>query len=166
MRTLRYFLRFSFAFLRKFKGLLLLSSILGISLFSILWFLIPRITSDKKEIIGVYGRFQVDTLPNDITNLISKGLTKADATGLPEPNLASSWDTPDKGKTWVFHLRSDILWHDNNKLISTDIKYNFSDVTIEHPDDYTIIFKLNEPYVPFPLIVSRPIFKKELLGTG
>ena len=166
MRTLRYFLRFSLAFLKKFKGLLFLSSILGISIFLILWFLIPRITSDKKVVIGVYGRFQVDTLPNDITNFISKGLTKADASGLPEPNLASSWDTPDKGKTCVFHLRSDILWHDNKKLISSDINYNFSDVTIEHPDDYTIIFKLNEPYVPFPLIVSRPIFKKGLLGTG
>src|SRR4030042_1430042 len=166
MRTLRYFLRFSLAFLKKFKGLLFLSSILGISIFLILWFLIPRITSDKKVVIGVYGRFQVDTLPNDITNFISKGLTKADSSGLPEPNLASSWDTPDKGKTWVFHLRSDILWHDNKKLISSNINYNFSDVTIEHPDDYTIIFKLNEPYVPFPLIVSRPIFKKGLLGTG
>jgi peptide/nickel transport system substrate-binding protein len=166
MRSLRYFLRLSFAFLGKFKGLIFLSSILGISLFLILWFLIPSITLGKKEIIGVYGRFQIDTLPIDITNLISRGLTKIDATGLPQPNLATSWNTPDKGKTWVFHLRKDILWHDNKKLISSDINYNFYDVKIEHPDDTTIVFNLKEPYIPFPTIVSKPIFKKGLLGTG
>jgi len=80
--------------------------------------------------------------------------------------LAESWLTPDKGKTWVFTLREDIFWQDGEKVESSDISYEFSDVTLERPDGKTIIFKLKDSFSHFPTVVSKPVFRRGLLGTG
>lgn len=48
-----------------------------------------------------------------LTNLID-GLAAADAYGKLVPAIASSWETPDNGVTWTFHLRNDVKWVDVN----------------------------------------------------
>jgi peptide/nickel transport system substrate-binding protein len=166
MRAFRYYFRLTFAFLNRFKGLIFLSTIVGIIIFLLLSVIIPKITQNKKEVIGIAGRYQINTLPDYITSLIGSGLTKIDSEGIAQPDLASTWETPDKGKTWIFHLKSGIVWHDNKPLVSSDLIYNFNDVSVEYPDTQTIVFKLNASYIPFPVIVSKPVFKKGLLGTG
>jgi len=118
------------------------------------------------ERIGITGRFTTTNLPIAILDMIGDGLTKLDATGNVEPNLAESWETPDNGKTWIFHLRRDVLWQDGTRVVSSGITYQFSDVTIERPDDATIIFKLQTSYSAFPAVLTRPAFRKGLLGTG
>lgn len=112
------------------------------------------------------GRFTLSSLPNSILNMISDGLTKLDANGNVEPSLASTWETPDKGKTWYFTLKDNLYWQDGKKVVSSGITYQFSDLSIERPDTKTIIFKLQNPYSAFPSVVSRPTFKSGLLGTG
>jgi peptide/nickel transport system substrate-binding protein len=166
MRAFRYYLRLTFAFINRFKGLILLSTIAGIVIFVLSSIIIPKILQNKKETIGITGRYQINTLPDFITTLIGAGLTKVDESGIAQPDLASSWETPDKGKTWIFHLKDNIFWHDNKPLISSDLTYNFNDVEVNYPDDSTIVFNLDAAYIPFPVIVSRPVFKKGLLGTG
>src|SRR3990167_6163521 len=52
------------------------------------------------------------------------------------------------------------------KIESSDLSYEYTDVKVEAPDSQTIIFKLETPFSPFPAVVSRPVFKKGLLGTG
>ena len=42
----------------------------------------------------------------------------------------------------------------------------FSDVALTIIDQKTIKFQLKEPFSPFPVILSRPIFKKGFIGTG
>lgn len=98
--------------------------------------------------------------------MIGDGLTKIDPNGEVSPNLASSWETPDKGKTWIFHLKPGNLWQDEKEVLAKDINYNFKDLTVERPDDSTLVFKLNDPYSAFPSVVAKPIFKRGLLGTG
>lgn len=98
--------------------------------------------------------------------MVGDGLTKLNSSGAAEPNLASSWETPDKGKTWIFKLKDNLTWQDGKKVTSGSINYQFSDVKTERPDDLTLIFKLQNSYSAFPTVVSRPIFKKGLLGTG
>ncbi|MEJ2347714.1 MAG: ABC transporter substrate-binding protein [Patescibacteria group bacterium] len=166
MRTLRYLIRLLRAFLGRFKGLLLAGVILGIVFFILLRVLGPQLFASKVEKIGLTGRFRTDNLPVSILELVSDGLTKLDESGIVEPSLASSWETPDKGKTWTFHLKEGVLWQDGKEVTSKNINYDFSDVEIELPDERTITFKLQDPYSPFPAVVSRPTFKKGLLGTG
>ena len=162
----RYFIRLISAFFNRFKPLIFLSIGLGILMFFIFRFLAPLLAGPSPQKIGMAGRFTPSTLPPSLLNQIGNGLTKLDKSGNVEPNLASSWETPDKGKTWIFTLRQDAVWQDGKKVTSQSIAYQFSDVTIERPDSKTLVFKLQNPYSAFPSVVSRPTFKSGLLGTG
>ncbi len=166
MRKLRYYFNFAVAYTARFRGLILLSVVAGIVIFLLINLIIPRFIANKTLRIGLTGRYTVDNLPSQIVDNISDGLTSINNEGLVEPNLASAWETPDKGKTWVFYIDSNRTWQDGNKVKSTDINYQFSDVDVQKPDDSTIIFKLKEPFSPFPAVVSTPVFKSGLLGTG
>lgn len=166
MRNIRYISRLFFAFIAKFKGLLIIGFILGVVLFIAARFVSPLILGKKTQRIGITGRFHSDNMPRFILDDISEGLTSVDEDGTVVPSLSSSWQSPDKGKTWIFILRDDIYWHDGEKVTSETIIYEFSDVEIERPDDKTILFRLKNPFSPFPAIVSRPTFQKGLLGTG
>ena len=124
------------------------------------------ITNITSETIGVAGRYHTGNLPNYILNQVSSGLTAIDESGAVVPSLAKTWESPDKGKTWVFTLKDNIYWQDGKEVNSESITYEFSDVEIEKPDDKTIVFKLKEPFSPFPSVVAKPTFRKGLLGTG
>jgi peptide/nickel transport system substrate-binding protein len=166
MINLRYIFRLIGAFIGRFRVLILISIGVGIAFFFILRFFLPLLIESQSLRIGITGRYTLSTLPNAILDMVGDGLTKLDANGNVEPNLASSWETSDKGKTWTFTLKDNLYWQDGKKVVSSGISYQFSDVTIERPDTKTITFKLQNPYSAFPTVVSRPAFKSGLLGTG
>jgi len=112
------------------------------------------------------GRYRLDNLPNSILGYVSQGLTSIDENGNISPAVASSWESQDGGKTWIFHIDENKKWQDGKKITSSDIKINFSDVIVEKPDTKTIVFKLQTPFAPFPIVLAKPVFKKGLLGTG
>lgn len=166
MYKIRYLTKFFWAFLQKFKTVFIVSIILGLFAF----FLFPRVQGIllnfiQGETIGVVGRFTTDTLPQDIQSEISVGLTTVDYAGNAGSGIAESWQPDSEGRIWVFRL-GDYKWQDGTKIQAYDINYQFSDVTSEVLDNKTIKFVLKEPFSPFPAIVSRPIFKKGLLGAG
>jgi peptide/nickel transport system substrate-binding protein len=166
MLNLRYIVRLIGAFFSRFKALILISGCVGVAFFFFLKFLIPSLSQSQTTRIGMTGRFTLSSLPASILSMIGNGLTKLDANGNVEPSMASSWETPDKGKTWIFTLKDNLYWQDGKKVVSSGITYQFSDLTTERPDAKTIIFKLQNPYSAFPSVVSRPTFKSGLLGTG
>ncbi|TEU02195.1 hypothetical protein E3I18_01420, partial [Candidatus Woesebacteria bacterium] len=131
MLSLRYFIRLLNAFLARFKAVLLIGIFLGALLFLALRFIGPLLWGTSVEKMGLTGRYHTDNLPNFILESVGDGLTKVNETGIVEPNLAKSWETPDKGKTWVFHLEDNIFWQDGKEVTSETINYQFSDVTIE-----------------------------------
>lgn len=165
MLSFRYFIRLTDAFFSRFKGILFVGALLGILIFLFAQVLSPLFLK-KTERIGIPGRYRSDNLPTFILEEVSSGLTKINENGIVEPALAENWESPDKGKTWIFHLRDNIFWQDGKPVTSKAIKYEFNDVEIETPDNKTIVFKLQDPFSPFPSVVSRPTFKKGLLGTG
>lgn len=166
MSKVKFTFRLIWAYFSRFKGVLLLGIIIGILAFGLIGLLSPFLKFGKTERIGVLGRYSTDELPSSVLSLLGEGLTKLNENGTPEPLLAESWETPDKGKTWIFHLKKDVFWHDETPLTSSTIVYEFSDVEQERPDDQTIVFKLKDPYTPFPSVVSKPTFRKGLIGTG
>lgn len=166
MANLRYSVRLVRAFFSRFKVLIIMGIALGVLFFVALFFLLPVLSGRETQIIGITGRYTVSTLPNQILNKISDGLTKLNTDGSVTTGLATSWETPDKGKAWIFKLNPEIVWQDGKKITSSSLNYQFSDVTVENPDPGTIIFKLQNPYSAFPSVVSKPAFKKGLLGTG
>src|SRR5690606_31312848 len=37
------------------------------------------------------------------------------------PDLAESWEISNEGRTFTFHLRDDVLWHDGEPFTSADV---------------------------------------------
>lgn len=165
MRTIRYWIRLTKAFLGKFRAIMLLGIIAGFGLFLTLSAVLPKTVGRKTEYIGMTGRYHVEELPQEILHKIGDGLTAIDESGAASPALADSWESTDEGKTWRFTLGNH-TWQDGTPVTAKTIFYSFEDVQTHVIDEKTIEFVLADPFSPFPTIVSRPTFKKGLLGTG
>ena len=100
-----------------------------------------------------------------IDGLIYSGLTKIDQNGQIAPDLAKSWEISADGKTFTFHLRSDVAWQDGIPFTSADVAATIAniddsniqspyfnawqDVDAQTPDAQTVVFSLKNPYGPF-----------------
>ena len=166
MANLKYLIKLAFAYLIRFRQIFIVGIFIGLVAFLLIRGLFPILFRGTKEKIGMTGRYHVDELPAFILEMIGDGLTVISENGIPEPSLALSWETPDKGKTWNFQLKENILWHDDTPITSDSITYEFSDVEIVKIDKDSLSFKLKEPFSPFPAVVSKPTFRSGLLGTG
>ena len=166
MHTIRYYFRLIGAFLFRFKEILIISVGFGIILFLLFSFLAPKLLGKATEKVALVGRFSTSELPYDILHLIGEGLTVLDPAGNPLPALAEKWETPDKGLTWIFTLKSGITWQDGSEVVANPAMYSFEDVEVNIIDPKTISFKLKNAFAPFPTVVSKPTFKRGLLGTG
>ena len=166
MFNLRFILRVLSTFFSRFKFVIVVGAFVGALFFILLKYISPMLFAGTTEKIGITGRYSATTLPKEVLFFVGNGLTKLDESGIPEPDLALSWETPDNGKTWIFKLDPNRIWHDGKKVASQDIKYQFTDLSVETPDSETIVFKLQNSYSAFPVIVSKVVFKKGLLGTG
>jgi len=162
---MKFYLKFLLIFLYRFKLVIILSIIFGSFLFLFLSYILPNIKLTTKKQIGMVGRYKVENLPIEISSMIGQGLVKVEETGDVEPLLAESWEMKEDGRKWIFNIRNDVYWQDKKKLSVNEINYNFNDVTIEKYKN-TISFTLKEPYIPFIVLLEKPIFKKGLLGTG
>jgi peptide/nickel transport system substrate-binding protein len=88
------------------------------------------------------------------------------------PDLAHSWEIAKDGKTYTFHLRQGVQFHDGAELTAEDVKATFDRIAkppqgisiprsvlfkavseIVAPDKYTVQFKLAEPR-PINFIMS------------
>ncbi len=165
MRTLRYIIRLTIAFINRFKAIISIGIVIGFVFFGFIYFLLPQMLASNTERIGVEGRYNADELPTWMQNMLSTGLTRIDDQGNVLPAIAKSWSTPDKGQTWVFELDDKVTWQDGSKVTAEDINYNFEDVKVEKKGK-SITFKLQSPFSPFPAVVSKPLFKRGLLGVG
>jgi peptide/nickel transport system substrate-binding protein len=163
MLSFRFIVRFLKAFFARFNTLIIIGVFVGFLIFLTISILLPNLIITTQR-VGIIGRFTLSSLPLEISSLISKGLTKVANNGSVEPDIAKSWQTSDGGKTWTFELDSSLKWHDGKSLISKDLTYEFSDAKIEFPSDNAIQFILDSKFSAFPLIVSKPAFKKGLLG--
>jgi peptide/nickel transport system substrate-binding protein len=124
----------------------------------------------------------------DLNSLVFRGLTKIDSTGKVVADLAERIET--KGNSeYIFYLKKNVLWHDGRNFSADDVVYsinltqnslyqsvaasNFKDVTVEKIDNYTVSFKLKEPFAPFLTITTLGIIPKHIkltdyrpVGTG
>lgn len=164
-------MRFLFLFLKALVVKQFRIILLGLVLGSIFFIILPKIGKiipqlKKTEKIGIIGQFTVNNLPDEILKEISYGLTGISAKGEAIPQIAESWELTDQGTTYLFKLKSSPgTWHDGHTLDIKDINYNFKDVTFSLMGGF-LKFSLKEPFSPFPIILSRSLFKKGLVGLG
>ena len=158
------------AYIKKSWKIILLSFLLGLTIFSIILFsshyfnqLFPVF---KKQSIGVVGAYTQDALPPIITNKFSRGLTQVAPDKSIKPDLAERFEIKDNGRIYIFYLKKNQYFSDGKNVTSHTINYNFSDVTVQRPSDYTIIFKLKDAYAPFLITISKGVFGKGYVGVG
>ena len=99
-----------------------------------------------------------------ITEHLYEGLTQFDRVGNIDPCLAESWENPDD-KTWIFHLRQGVKFHNGEELDAEDVKFSLERLvdpetaapyaswfnaieTVDVVDEYTVKLNLNIPYTP------------------
>ncbi len=157
------------AYVKKWGKIIFLSFAGGLVIFVILLYFFTHFSDflpERKEKVGMVGAYSLDTLPPSFLAPFSRGLTRIEKDGSIQPDLASSWEVRDNGKTYVFKLKDNQFFSDGREVTSEEITYEFRDVKIERPDKKTIVFKLNNEYSPFLVTVSRPLFRKGLKGVG
>lgn len=158
------------AYVKRWGRIILICFLLGLGIFFLLKssfpYLIAAFTGVSKETDGIAGVYTMNSLPSSVTQDISRGLTKIDNTGLPEPDVAASWDIKNNGRTYIFHLKHGISFVDGSSLTSKEVQFSFADVQIARPDEWTISYTLKDSYAPFLTTVSRPIFKEGYVGLG
>ncbi|MFO1476613.1 MAG: ABC transporter substrate-binding protein, partial [Verrucomicrobiota bacterium] len=55
-----------------------------------------------------------------------EGLTRVDPkTGAAEPGLASGWEISPDGKSYTFHLRTNLEWSTGGPILSSDVVYSW-----------------------------------------
>ena len=103
--------------------------------------------------------------PQQLDGLLFNSLVTHDAQMNIVPDLAERWETPDP-RTYIFHLRPGVRFHDGRAATSADVKFTFDSIisgqvkstkrgafkllqSVEAPDDATVIFHLSEPYASF-----------------
>jgi peptide/nickel transport system substrate-binding protein len=100
------------------------------------------------------------------------------------PDLAERWDVSNDGKTWTFHLRKNVKWHDGAPFTADDVKFTFdsilnpkvnsvrrSDYIIDgKPIQFRVVNKftvqaiLPKPFAPFLTNAGIGIIPKHLLA--
>ena len=118
--------------------------------------------------VGVY-----DTSQNIAAALLLETLVKLDNNGKAIPGLAVSWSHSDDFKTWTYKLRPDVKFHDGTPFNAAAVKFNFDRqkdpknacrcafyianyLSVEAPDDLTVVYKLKDPAVDMPVLLTRP----------
>ncbi len=161
----RFYQHIMAAFWQQRKKLVVVSFLLGVGAFFLVYHLF-NLSQIKVEKIGLVGKFTVNELPLEIQRLISDGLTEIAPDGSAQPALATNWEVKNEGKEYLFTLKENLFWQDDKPVLAADINLKFSDVASTTIDQKTIKFQLKEPFSPFPVVVSRPLFKKGFIGTG
>jgi peptide/nickel transport system substrate-binding protein len=107
-------------------------------------------------------RVGLDAQSERIDNLIFDDLLTRDEHLNVKPQLAERWEIPDP-RTYIFHLRHGVNFHNGQPLTSRDVKWTFDSLLeakvrstkaaayrfvdhIDAPDPYTVVFHMKQPF--------------------
>lgn len=170
-----------------FTGIAMTMAFLGFLAFSRTTVTVPDVGGTYREGIAGIPQFinpllaQYNQVDQDLSALIFNGLTRFNGQSELEPDLARSWTVSDDGLVYVFKLRNDIRWQDNQPLTAADVIFTVAlmqdpdfpgvpylgdlwrTVTVEQLDDYTVRFSLVEPFPAFADFTTIGILPEHLL---
>jgi peptide/nickel transport system substrate-binding protein len=126
----------------------------------------------------------VTNLPRFIADALFDSLLQVDPTnGSLKPGLAESWQVADDARSFTFHLRAGVRWHDGQTLTAQDIVFTvkaLSDPNLRLTpaadfgpladvvalDEHTVQVRLNDAYCPaLTNIGTLKILPEHVLGT-
>ena len=104
-----------------------------------------------------------------------ENLLSRDAKGNLIPMLAEKWQVLDGGKTWKFHLRKGVRFHNGTELTAEDVRFTFAAMakegsanslapefrqikSMEVENPHTISVRFDKPFVTFGNRVTHGLF--------
>ena len=117
---------------------------------------------------------------NVVSQLVFSRLLTYDRTGNLNYDAASGVTVSDDGLEYSVKIRPDILWHDGHKLTADDIVFTteliqdpltrtqikgWDGIKVTKTGEYSVSFRLKEPYAPFREALTFPILPKHILGS-
>jgi len=146
-------------FFKKHGVVVLGSIVVAIVIFSLFLPFVVRLLEFKKtSYIGIIGDYTLTSLPKEIQEKVSSGLTKIQPDGSVVPDLAERWITENDGKTYRFLIKQNIHWQDGKVFTTNDVNYDFNKVQVV-PTQNEVVFRLSEAFAPFQSVVSLPLFR-------
>ncbi|MEA3336896.1 MAG: ABC transporter substrate-binding protein [Chloroflexota bacterium] len=159
-------------------GIILLASILASTAFDVSSVTVPVTGGVYTEAVVGFPRginpllSYGSDLDRDLSGLLFQGLAAIDERGEVVPALAESWEISPDQRDYTFHLREDVRWHDGAPFTANDVLFTvgvmqsdafasadfpapgylsdlWRSVSAERIDDFTVRFRLQEPYSPF-----------------
>lgn len=116
----------------------------------------------------------------DLTKLLFRGLYQTNEKGEVIHDLASHEEVADDGKTYIFTIRQDAVWHDGTPITTSDVAFTFDAIAdpeyqspllstfrglqVEIVDDHTIKMTLAKPYAPFLSTLTVGILPAHIWG--
>lgn len=109
-----------------------------------------------------------------ILSAVYETLVYQDTDGITVPGLARDWKIAEDGKSYIFHLRKDVSFHDGSPFNAAAVKFNFERISslgprslkarsllpsiksIEILDEYSVRVDLDEPNSFFLFGLSLP----------
>lgn len=157
----RYYYWLLKAYFKRWSKVIFASVFFGVIIFLFIFvaftfFLLPSV-SDDVERIGISGSFTASSLPDEVLQEVSYGLTMVSESQEIEPAAAASWEVAQDGKKYVFKLKKGQKLSNNRTLTVDMLSYKYKNVTAKVVDPYTIEYTLKDPFAPFLSVVSRPI---------
>ena len=153
-------------------GILLLATLLGFSTYNLATVLVPDRGGVFREGVARNPRYlnpllcDATDIDLDLCRLLYRGLTTIDKNGRVVPDLAEGW-TVEEGTVYTFQMKANQYWHDGNPVTADDVLftinilkdpavYSLPDLTslwrsveVEKLDDFTVRFRLAQPFTPF-----------------
>lgn len=165
-RSLRLGIKLLISYLRVNFKFFFLGFVVSVSLIGLAPEIFPRLFPKRPLTVGLVGNYTISTLPQQVQNEISFGLTRLLPDGEATSGAALSFEATDSGKVFTFNLDKTLFWHDGTKFDATQVNYNLKGVTVKVLSLDKISFVLKEPFSPLPVLLSQPLFKNGLVGLG
>ncbi|MFA7248356.1 MAG: peptide ABC transporter substrate-binding protein [Dehalococcoidia bacterium] len=117
---------------------------------------------------------------DDLAALIFSGLMRVGADGVPQADLARSWELTPDGRTYTFHLRPGLTWHDGYPVTAADVSFTiariqapgsgaspalaaaWSGIEVVVADADTVIIRTPEPLADFLVRAAVGILPRHL----
>jgi peptide/nickel transport system substrate-binding protein len=130
-----------------------------------------RVAEGEDTPTSMPGNVARNTATDNILGNVVESLVALRADLSVAPMLADSWDISPDGKTYTFHLRHGVLFHNGAPVTSAEVKWSFGFlmkrssgfecrsvfdgargvkvVAVTTPDPETVVFELDRPYALF-----------------
>src|SRR5439155_23730624 len=170
---------------------------LGLAAFTVVWYAgsprdktVPRPAFGGAYVEGMAGAparlnplFEAENeVDAALDALVFAGLTRLDGQARPFPDLAERWDLSADGRTYTFHLRPNLFWHDGAPLTAADALFTYQlladadlpsppalsgdlpNPTVSATDAQTLVVQLPEPLASLPAYLAVGLLPQHLLA--